>query len=135
MLVLVSTCFLLLNAPAHLCIIAAKIYLRMDAPIFNEHVELDRFQQQINLTNHQIKHFVFIHTENDSKLRRTSDEMDVLDENISIHLFYIAIQITQWISYLSYSINFFLYSVSGIHFRSNIRQFWKNFRHFSPKTV
>lgn len=128
MLVLVSTCFLILNAPAHLCVIAMKIYVGIGSPVHNEHIELDHFQQTVNLTNHQIKNFVYIPTENEMKTRKSPDDIDTIDDHLSIYLFYIAIQITQWISYLSYSINFFLYSFSGIHIRSNLRQFWKNLR-------
>lgn len=125
MLVLVSTCFLILNAPVHLCVIAMKIYVGIGSPVHNKHEELDRFQQTVNLTNHQLKNFVFIHTDNETKMRKNPDETD---EHLVVYFFYIAIQITQWISYLSYSINFFLYSFSGIHIRSNLRQFWKNLR-------
>ena len=128
MLVLVSTCFLILNAPAHLSVIAMKIYTEMEFPVFNEHAELDHFQRSTNLTSNQLKHFVFIQTNNHSPSENehvTFQEMGTIDDNIVIHLFYIAIQITQWISYASYSINFFLYSFSGISFRTGLREFWK----------
>jgi hypothetical protein len=131
MLVLVSTCFLILNAPAHLCVIAMKIYIGTDFPVFNEHVELDHFQQTKNLTNNQLKKFVYIQTNNQTTIENnhsTTHDMDIIDDNLIIHLFYIAIQITQWISYASYSINFFLYSFSGITLRSRLRQFWNKLR-------
>jgi hypothetical protein len=128
MLVLVSTCFLILNAPAHLCVIGMKIYIGMDFQVFTEHPELDHFQQTKNLTNNQLKNFVFIKTNNQTIPANASHDLDIIDDNIFIHLFYIAIQITQWISYASYSINFFLYSFSGITFRSGLRQFWNKLR-------
>lgn len=106
----------------------------MGSQVFHEHIELDRFQQTKNLTNQQLKQFVFIPIENETKIANqyftSAHEMEIIDDNIFIHLFYIAIQITQWISYLSYSINFFLYSFSGITFRSNLRQFWKKLRKY-----
>ena len=132
MLILVSTCFLILNAPAHLCVIAMKIYIGADSQVYGEHVELDHFQQAKNLTSNQIKKFVYIQTnENQTMMESvhsTSYDVDMIDDNIIIHLFYIAIQITQWISYASYSINFFLYSFSGITLRSTLRQFWNKLR-------
>jgi hypothetical protein len=115
MLVLVSTCFLLLNAPAHLCVIALKVYTHLTAPILNEHNELAYYQPAQNLTN---EHFVFM---NDIHNRTTTNET-IIEDEITIHLFYIAVLLTQSISYASYSINFFLYSFSGIAFRTSLRQ-------------
>ena len=131
MLVLVSTCFLILNAPAHLCVIALKIYTNIDSHIYSEHTELDHFQQTVNLTNNQIKKFVFIQTNNKTSFEKNqtlSHDMDVIDDEILIHLLYIAVFFTQLISYASYSINFFLYSFSGVAFRTGLRQFFNKLR-------
>jgi hypothetical protein len=128
MLVLVSTCFLILNAPAHFCVIAMKIYTRIESQVYSEHVELENFKQTKNLTNNQLKNFVFIPTNNDTKHISSSDDIDVVDDQILIHLFYIAVLLTQLISYASYSINFFLYSYSGIIFRTSLRQFFNKLR-------
>lgn len=128
MLVLVSTCFLILNAPAHISVIVATIHSRIESPIFNNHTALEHFQQTQNLTDHQLKDFVFIQPET-----MTTEHHDILssyDENsgddpILIHLIYLAVFITQLISYTSYSINFFLYSYSGIIFRSNVKEYFQ----------
>jgi len=128
MLVLVSTCFLILNAPAHLCVIAMKIYTGMESQVFNEHAELDHFKQSKNLTNNQLKNFVFIETNNNKTIIEnehiSSHDIDIIDDQILIHLLYIAVLLTQLISYASYSINFFLYSYSGITFRTSFRKFF-----------
>jgi len=131
MLVLVSTCFLILNAPAHLCVIALKIYTGIESQVYSEHVELDHFKQTTNLTNNQLKNFVFIQTNNNTMNKNEnlpSHDMDIVDDQILIHLFYIAVLLTQLISYASYSINFFLYSYSGISFRTSLRHFFNKFR-------
>jgi len=109
MLVLVSTCFLILNAPAHLCVIALKIYINIDTPILNEPIKFDHYQQINNVS--------FIN-ETISSLQHEH----ILEDQITIHLFYTAVLLTQFISYVSYSINFFLYSFSGINFRTSLKQ-------------
>jgi hypothetical protein len=131
MLVLVSTCFLILNAPAHLCVIIVKIYTGMELQVYSEHAELDHFKQSKNLTNNQLKNFVFIPPNNNTIMKNeyiSSNDMDIVDDQILIHLLYIAVLLTQLISYASYSINFFLYSYSGITFRTNLRQFINKLR-------
>ncbi len=129
MLVLVSTCFLILNAPAHLCVIALKIYtgIGMELQVFNEHAELEHFKQIQNLTNDQLKNFVFIQTKSKNE-HSLFYGINPIDDQIFVHLLYIAIVVTQLISYASYSINFFLYSYSGITFRTNLRQFINKLR-------
>jgi len=111
MLVLVSTCFLILNAPAHLCVIALKIYTitSIDTSIINEHMN--------NIT--------FINGNSNMSL---SQNEHIIEDQIAIHLFYMAVLLTQLIAYASYSINFFLYSFSGIAFRTNLRQLIKKFQ-------
>ncbi|CAF1564707.1 unnamed protein product [Rotaria magnacalcarata] len=131
MLVLVSTCFLILNAPAHLCVIALKIYTGFDLQVYNEHAELDQFRQRKNLTSTQMKNFVFVQEKSNKMVENklVSDyDMDIIDDPITIHLFYIVTLITQLISYASYSINFFLYSFSGVAFRTSLRQIFNKLR-------
>lgn len=132
MLVLVSTCFLILNAPAHICMIIATIHSTIESPIYTNHAELDHFQQTTNLTTNQLRHFVFIEKNgnitNDNDLFFSNEEHFDDDDQILIHLLYLAVLITQLISYASYSINFFLYSYSGMTFRSNLRQCLRKFR-------
>jgi len=119
MLVLVSTCFLILNAPAHLSLIAVKSYLYI-----NSHTISDYDQQT--------KHFIF---NNETSNRINNDTIStsvqhgpILDDGITIHLLYMAVTLTQLIAYSSYSINFFLYSFSGIHFRASLTKLINKFR-------
>lgn len=127
MLILVSTCFLVLNAPAHICMIVATIHSRIESTIYTNHAELENFQQTANLTENQLKHFVFIQNHDNSMpnhdFSQSNDGTFVNDDQILIHLLYLSVLITQLISYASYSINFFLYSYSGMKFRSNLRQY------------
>lgn len=105
MLVLVSTCFLILNAPAHICVIAMKIYTILDAPTSSDH--------HMSLTNETLTLF---------------EDPPMVENALTPHLLYMAVCLTQWIAYASYSINFFLYSFSGIAFRTSLRQLVKKFR-------
>lgn len=105
MLVLVSTCFLILNAPAHLCVIALKIYTVINTPASTESIS-----QQIN--NESINQTV----------TSTLPNGIVIEDQLNIHLFYMAVLFTQLIAYASYSMNFFLYSFTGITFRTSLRQ-------------
>jgi hypothetical protein len=99
MLVLVSTCFLILNAPAHICVIALKIYTSIDSPISTEHIKPEEIFNETSTEN-----------------------LPILEDRLTPHLLYIAVCLTQWIAYASYSLNFFLYSFSGIAFRTSLRQ-------------
>ncbi|CAF4549334.1 unnamed protein product, partial [Rotaria socialis] len=131
MLVLVSTCFLILNAPTHLCIIALKIYTGFDFQVYNEHAELDKFRQAKNLTSTQLQNFVFVQEKNNKMVENKlvlDYGMDIIDDPITVHLFYTAILFTQLISYASYSINFFLYSFSGVAFRTRLKQIFNKLR-------
>ncbi len=116
MLVLVSTCFLILNAPAHLCVIALKIYTSINTPTSIEHIN----QTNIVITNSN-------RTNNETLTSLLHSEL-ILEDQITIHLFYMAVLLTQLIAYASYSINFFLYSFSGIAFRTSLRQLLEKFR-------
>lgn len=126
MLVLVSTCFLLLNAPAHLCVITLKIYASINVPVFNEDSDLNLPHQINNSTDFELTKFssridFYNRSRNEISLSSIQHER-ILEDQITIHLFYIAILVTQSIAYASYSINFFLYSLSGIAFRTSLRQ-------------
>ncbi|CAF0827032.1 unnamed protein product [Adineta ricciae] len=131
MLLLVSTCFLVLNAPAHICLIVVKIHSTIDGQIFSQHAALDHFQEKANLTTNQLKNLVFIEIKNHTIsdiYHPLSDNGEIVDDQILIHLLFIAVFFTQLFSYTSYSINFFLYSYSGMAFRTGLRQFLNKLR-------
>jgi hypothetical protein len=131
MLVIVSTCFLILNAPAHICLIATKIYSVVHSHGHGEHIELDSSQQTVDLTNNQLRKYGFSQTNNGTMPEKThslSNDTEISVDNISIHVFYMAVFFTQLISYASYSINFFLYSYSGVAFRTSFKQFFSKLR-------
>lgn len=110
MLVLVSTCFLILNAPAHLCVIALKIHTVIHDPTLHDST---------------------IHINNEFHNQTKHSHEHVIEDQLAIHILYLAVLITQFISYASYSINFFLYSFSGIAFRKSLRQLIYKFRRHS----
>lgn len=100
MLILVSTCFLLLNAPSHICAIGFKLYTNRINEIINNNqtfndntssIDIDQRSREINWQAYQLISIFFL---------------------ITLH-----------ISYLSYSINFFLYSFCGRKFRSELMKF------------
>ena len=122
-LVLVSTCFLVLNAPAHSCVIAMKIYTEMGIDRPTEYIQLDSFHQQKNLSNVQMTSDSSNQTEPVMVLGTNK-----LEDSVGVHIFYIAVVLTQMIAYASYSVNFFLYSFSGITFRTSLRQILRKFR-------
>jgi hypothetical protein len=120
MLILVSTSFLILNAPAHLCVIALKIYTDPEViPISSEPLH-----PIINVTS-PFEHSKQINSEPNLS---SIDHSLYLEDSIFPHLSYIAVFITQSIAYASYSINFFLYSFCGIAFRTSLRQLIHKFR-------
>lgn len=94
MLILVSTCFLLFNAPFHICTVGLKIYT----------------VRQSTLVDRPLNHTVTTDSELTSELRR-------------MEFFYLLVVITQYVSYASYSINFFLYSLCGMKFRRELVRF------------
>ncbi|CAF1098676.1 unnamed protein product [Rotaria sordida] len=127
MLILVSTCFLLLNAPSHICSITLKIYTLKKSQLINNSVR--NYLNQINNSNVTIStimenpNFAYtiatISTENQS----------IINLNF-FHIFYIIVIIAQHISYLSYSINFFLYSFCGKKFRHELLRYLLRFRKY-----
>lgn len=117
-LILVSTCFLILNAPAHFFIIATKLYTNIDTPVILEPLV---FLSSNNRTIDPMVTDLYSSQSNTTQLLSWIHSQ-AIDDGIGIHLLYITILITQYISYASYSINFFLYSLSGLSFRTNLKQ-------------
>lgn len=115
MLIIVSTCFLLLNAPAHICVISLKLYTIRQSNIMNNTSRSARinFLNNSNLTNIEYSNlFSSIPIHNQS------------EANFKVYqIFYIILIICQHIAYLSYSINFFLYSFCGMKFRGELVKF------------
>ena len=110
MLILVSTCFLLLNAPSHICIIGLKIYTSRIEQSSNrvDQTDFHRFNETSTMLN---------------DVAWTS-QPNKPDFNVQLYrvTYFLAI-ILQHISYLSYSINFFLYSFCGMKFRREVTRF------------
>ncbi|CAF3326273.1 unnamed protein product [Rotaria socialis] len=117
MLILVSTCFLLLNAPSHICTITLKIYTLRKSQLFNSTVE--NYLRQLNASNDTASILV----ENPALIlrmaMRVEENKSVINVNF-FHILYTIVIISQHISYLSYSINFFLYSFCGMKFRQEL---------------
>ena len=130
MLIIVSTSFLLLNAPAHICTISFKIYtLRNPITIenFNEsyHENSRQFNQTLLPTSTIINNLDV----------EQSHTIQVSDGQLEwTQLFYIIIIITQHLAYASYSINFFLYSFCGIKFRSELIRCMSKRRRYMPSS-
>ncbi|CAF4265138.1 unnamed protein product [Rotaria sp. Silwood2] len=127
MLILVSTCFLLLNAPAHICSISLKIYTIKKSQLINNNI-----QKYINLLNNSngtistiIENPNFIYTK--SMISRESQS--IINLNF-FHIFYTIVIVTLHISYLSYSINFFLYSFCGMKFRRELIRYLSRYRKY-----
>lgn len=117
MLVLVSTCFLLLNAPAHFFVIVTKIYTGPDSiPTQFDHFKAELSYSTSNTTITTDK----IVLSTNATLSLPSDAF--IEDPFVLHILYLAVFFTQLIAYASYSINFFLYSFSGIAFRTTLQQ-------------
>jgi hypothetical protein len=117
MLIIVSTCFLLLNAPSHICTIGFKIYSLNQAILIDNSNEIP-IQSQENFKQYNqtlLNNISFISIQNG-----ISNDNNHLKW---IELFYILIIITQHIAYASYSINFFLYSCCGMKFRRELLRY------------
>jgi len=129
MLIIVSTCFLLLNAPSHICTISLKLYaLRQSRLINNSHptlVDLLNNSNETNFENSTLFHPTLtspIYMENGSK------------SNFKFYtVFYIIVVISQHIAYLSYSINFFLYSFCGMKFRGELMRVVSRLRKYKKR--
>jgi hypothetical protein len=112
MLIIVSTCFLVLNAPAHICTIGLKIYtIQNSIPVEEPYEDMKQYNQSLPS---------FDSATHSSKL----NEIPNYDQNFKwAELYYIIVIITQHIAYVSYSINFFLYSFCGMKFRRELLRF------------
>lgn len=120
MLIIVSTCFLLFNAPAHICSIGVKIYT------IDQASNADKF---------------IISSSNSAENRKQNEQtasnvpipIDIVDQDIQMsrsrsstvkqkwmQYLYLMLVITQHLSYTSYSMNFFLYSFCGMKFRREL---------------
>jgi hypothetical protein len=120
MLILVSTCFLLLNAPFHICTIGLTIYPRYETIPINNSDQIsinlhDNFKQHNHTSSNNIDLTPMI--------RKASNQNDINNDSPLSRIFYIILFITQHISYASYSINFFLYSFCGMKFRRELVRF------------
>jgi hypothetical protein len=114
LLILVSTCFLLLNAPFHSCTIGLKIYVAKNPILVNNLSEIPHHSYENSKQHNQTLSNV-ISVTND-----LINQNEMMNKLKSLKLFYIIIIITQHISYASYSINFFLYSFCGMKFRREL---------------
>ncbi|CAF1116115.1 unnamed protein product [Adineta steineri] len=119
MLIIVSTCFLLLNAPQHICTISLKIYLLKNSQSTSNshHISANVIEYSNETMSTIIENSDF--TSPTIPYREKSTKMN--PNYISI--MYITVITCQHISYLSYSINFFLYSFCGMKFRRELKRF------------
>ncbi|UJR38083.1 hypothetical protein I4U23_030764 [Adineta vaga] len=116
MLILVSTSFLLLNAPFHICTIGLKIYSHKQSEISHQvSDDVIQYNQTSSIYTDEID---LLH-----QTRRLSNENEMYNHLKRMEFIYLLIVITQYISYASYSINFFLYSLCGIKFRRELIRF------------
>ena len=95
MLILVSTCFLLLNAPAHISNIVSKYY-------------------SIRALEHT--------TNSNASYKMSSESIQKMNEATAFwdDFRYGLLVFNQHLSYASYSINFFVYSFCGMKFRREL---------------
>jgi hypothetical protein len=133
MLVLVSTCFLLLNAPAHFLTIGSNIYSKVHMRSHQELHERISSVHHPNPTNEPLKSSAPLDdlsadSKNVSMPSSLMHEADDTDDQLAIHFVFLALLFAQWISYASYSINFFLYCFSGVVFRTGLRQWIQKLR-------
>ncbi|CAF1011145.1 unnamed protein product [Adineta steineri] len=119
MLIIVSTCFLLLNAPSHICSISVKIYslrngqLTSNSRYINANIiEYSNETMSTIIENSDLTSTTIPYREASTKMNANY-----------YYILYITIITCQHISYLSYSINFFLYSFCGMKFRRELKRF------------
>jgi hypothetical protein len=123
MLILVSTCFLLLNAPFHICTIGLTIYERYESTPINSSNQTP-IKLHDNFKQHNHTSFISINNiDLTPMIRKVSNQNDATNDSPLWRIFYTILFITQHISYASYSINFFLYSFCGIKFRRELLRF------------
>jgi hypothetical protein len=119
MLILVSTCFLLLNAPSHICTIGLKIYtLKQSQPSRHTNATYLNSMAPLNETLSRLNNIELNYMTTSTQIESKSNI------NVKLYqLFYIIVIISHHISYLSYSINFFLYSFCGMKFRRELMRY------------
>jgi hypothetical protein len=122
MLILVSTCFLLLNAPSHICSISLELYtLKKSVEKANSHLTTMNILNYSNETKF----------ENLNLFSSTISKEILPRRKVSfLQIFYIILIISKHIAYLSYSINFFLYSFCGMKFRGELMKFLTRYRKY-----
>lgn len=120
-LVLVSTCFLILNAPAHICIISTKLYTSTELTLV---LQSPTLLVTSNTTISSSDNYNYSPYGNTTEYLLPSPQEIVVDD-VSVHLMYITILLAQYVSYASYSVNFFLYSFSGVSFRTTLTQWFR----------
>ncbi|CAF3589152.1 unnamed protein product [Adineta steineri] len=123
MLILVSTCFLVLNAPSHICTIGLKMYSLKHTYSIDKSQEIslhpyDNYESYNHTLSTYLDHNDSLHM---TKIQ--SNQNEVNNDLQHMKLLYLIVIITQHISYASYSINFFLYSFCGIKFRRELLKF------------
>jgi hypothetical protein len=125
MLIIVSTCFLLFNAPSHICTIGLKICTLTQTISINNHTGIPiQSYENFKQYNKSSPTSVYIP-------RQTTIQNEIIVDNNNLQwmeLFYIIVIITQHIAYASYSINFFLYSFCGMKFRGELIRYMSNHR-------
>lgn len=120
MLILVSTCFLLLNAPSHICTIGLKIYTVRQPLVMNQTHEVLVTLKENSDPKNENSLMLSNNVELSYSTRKISFSNETTNNLQWMEVFYIIIVITQHISYASYSINFFLYSFCGMKFRREL---------------
>jgi hypothetical protein len=128
MLILVSTCFLLLNAPAHIFSISLKLYTLRKSQAMNNlnsaYINLLNNSNEIKIENSNLFYSASLPTT--TTYRENSSEINFKFYRI----FYVIVIISTHIAYLSYSINFFLYSFCGIKFRGELMKVISRYRKY-----
>ena len=131
MLILVSTCFLLLNAPSHVCSIAMKIYASKDVVLTNDYHR--KSLNTINVSNETLS--TRIESSNFISTINTTAQISQPSINETCpEIFYTVLIVCNHISYLSYSINFFLYSLCGAKFRRELVKYFSRHRKYRRQT-
>ena len=120
MLILVSTCFLLFNAPFHICTVGLKMYTLKQSMLADRSLDIPpNYNTPLNQTlSTESADAVSLH-----RVAKTSHENEMTNDLRRMEFIYLMVVITQYLSYASYSINFFLYSFCGMKFRRELVRF------------
>ena len=127
MLILVSTCFLIFNAPSHVCSISLELYtLRKSIAVTARTNHTHSIALNDTTLHHNSTHF------SPMPIRMTSTSRRKI---FLLQLSYIMLIISKHVAYLSYSINFFLYSFCGMKFRGELMRYLTRYRREKTRTV